>query len=130
MMRFRLLGPLEVRAGEGWQGIGAPKGRSGLAALLINAGQIVPADVLISEVWGDTPPETATNLISIYVLRLRRLLGEADSGLLVTRAPGYQPRLAPTDTDAQLFETMVRNGRGTLTPGEGGGGGGAPARGV
>jgi DNA-binding SARP family transcriptional activator len=118
MMRFRLLGPLEVRAGEDWQGIGAPKWRSVLAALLINAGQIVPADFLISEVWGDAPPETAANLISIYVLRLRRLLGAADSGLLVTRAPGYQLKLAPTDTDAQLFESMVRNGRRTFTAGD------------
>ena len=73
MMRFRLLGPLEIRAGEGWQGIGAPKWRSVLAALLISPGQIVPADVLISEVWGDEPPAKAANLISIYVLRLRRL---------------------------------------------------------
>src|SRR5580700_5044338 len=118
MMRFRLLGPLEVRAGEDWQGIGAPKWRSVLAALLINAGQIVPADFLISEVWGDAPPETAGNLISIYVLRLRRLLGETDSGLLVTRAPGYQLRLAPADTDAQLFEAMVRDGRRTFTAGD------------
>ena len=48
-MRFRLLGPLEYRAGDDdWRGIGAPKWRSVLAALLINAGQIVPADVLIS----------------------------------------------------------------------------------
>ena len=43
-MRFRLLGPLEIQAGEDdWRGIGAPKWRSVLAALLINAGQIVPA---------------------------------------------------------------------------------------
>src|SRR5580692_3099371 len=118
MMKFRLLGPLEVRAGEGWKGIGAPKWRSVLAALLINAGQVVPADFLISEVWGDTPPDTAANLISIYVLRLRRLLGDADSGLLVTRAPGYQLRLAPADTDAQLFEAMVRDGRRTFTAGD------------
>src|SRR6516165_10159787 len=79
MMRFRLLGPLEVLTGEDWQGIGAPKWRSILAVLLIRAGQIVPADVLINEVWGDAPPAKATNLISIYVLRLRRLLGDADS---------------------------------------------------
>ncbi len=118
MMRFRLLGPLEVRAGEDWQGIGAPKWRSVLAALLINAGQVVPADVLINEVWGDAPPDTAANLISIYVLRLRRLLGDADSGLLVTRAPGYQLRLAARDTDAQLFEIMVRDGRRTFTAGD------------
>ncbi len=56
MMRFRLLGPLEVRAGDDWRGIGAPKWRSVLATLLINPGQIVSADTLISEVWRDDPP--------------------------------------------------------------------------
>src|SRR3974390_2228727 len=111
MMRFRLLGPLEVLTGEDWQGIGAPKWRSILAVLLIRAGQIVPADVLINEVWGDAPPAKATNLISIYVLRLRRLLGDADSTLLVTRDPGYQLRIGTADSDAQVFEAMVRDGR-------------------
>jgi DNA-binding SARP family transcriptional activator len=118
MMRFRLLGPLEIRDGEDWRGIGAPKWRSVLAALLINAGQIVPADVLINEVWGDTPPAKAGNLISIYVLRLRRLLGDTDSTLLVTRAPGYLLRMAPDDTDVQVFEALVREGRRAYTAGD------------
>jgi DNA-binding SARP family transcriptional activator len=118
MMRFRLLGPLEIRAGEDWLGIGAPKWRAVLAALLINAGQIVPADVLISEVWPDTPPAKAGNLISIYVLRLRRLVGDTDSTLLVTRAPGYLLRLAPGDTDAQVFESLVREGRRAYVAGD------------
>jgi DNA-binding SARP family transcriptional activator len=118
MMRFRLLGPLEVLAGEDWQGIGAPKWRSVLAVLLIRAGQIVPADVLINEVWGDAPPAKATNLISIYVLRLRRLLGDADSTLLVTRDPGYQLRIGAADSDAQVFEAMVRDGRRALAAGD------------
>jgi DNA-binding SARP family transcriptional activator len=118
MMRFRLLGPLEVRAGEDWHPIGAPKWRSVLAALLIKAGQVVPADELISEVWGDKPPAKATNLISIYVLRLRRLLGDADGSLLVTRAPGYQLRLGAADSDAQVFEAMVRDGRRALAGGD------------
>jgi DNA-binding SARP family transcriptional activator/Tfp pilus assembly protein PilF len=118
MMRFRLLGPLEIRAGENWRGIGAPKWRSVLATLLIHPGQIVPADVLINEVWGDAPPAKAANLISVYVLRLRRLLDDADSTLLVTRAPGYQLRVGPADTDAQLFETMVRDGRRALAAGD------------
>src|SRR5580692_7638008 len=119
MMRFRLLGPLEIRTGEDdWRGIGAQKWRAVLAALLINAGQIVPADVLINEVWPDTPPAKAGNLISIYVLRLRRLLGDTDSTLLVTRAPGYLLRLAPGDTDAQVFEALVREGRRTHAAGD------------
>jgi len=117
-MRFRLLGPLEVRVGEEWQGIGAPKWRSVLATLLINAGQIVPADVLIDEVWGDSPPAKAGNLISIYVLRLRRLMADADGSVLVTRAPGYQLRIAAGDSDAQRFETLVEDGRRALAAGD------------
>src|SRR5580692_11396281 len=117
-MRFRLLGPLEIRDGEDWRGIGAPKWRSVLAALLINAGQIVPADVLIDEVWGETRPAKTGHLISIYVLRLRRLLGDTDSTVLVTRAPGYQLRLGPGDTDAQVFEALVREGRRAYTAGD------------
>src|SRR5580692_7601485 len=118
MMRFRLLGPLEIRAGENWRGIGAPKWRSVLATLLIHPGQIVPADVLINEVWGDAPPARAANLISIYVLRLRRLMDDEDSRLLVTRAPGYQLLLTPSDTDALVFEAMVRDGRRALAAGD------------
>jgi DNA-binding SARP family transcriptional activator/predicted negative regulator of RcsB-dependent stress response len=118
MMRFRLLGPLEVRAGDDWKGIGAPKWRSVLAALLINAGQVVSAEALINEVWQDNPPAKAANLISIYVLRLRRLMDSADSGLLVTRAPGYQLRVTSGDTDALLFEAMLRDGRRAFAAGE------------
>src|ERR1051326_1897074 len=92
MMVCRLLGPLEVLVGDDWRAIGAPKWRSVLAALLIHPGQIVSADALISEVWGDEPPARAANLVSIYVLRLRRLIGDADNAVLVTRAPGYQLR--------------------------------------
>jgi len=118
MMRFRLLGPLEIRAGEEWRGIGAPKWRSVLAALLIDAGQIVSADALINEVWGDAPPARAANLISIYVLRLRRLMDDADSRLLVTRAPGYQLQVTTPDTDALLFEAMIRDGRRAFEAGD------------
>jgi DNA-binding SARP family transcriptional activator/Tfp pilus assembly protein PilF len=118
MMRFRLLGPLEVLVGDDWRAIGAPKWRSVLAALLIHPGQIVSADTLISEVWGDDPPARAGNLISIYVLRLRRLMGDADHPVLITRAPGYQLRVTAQDTDALLFETLVRDGRRAYAAGD------------
>ena len=118
MMRFRLLGPLEVRAGDDWRGIGAPKWRSVLAALLIHPGQIVSADTLISEVWGDAPPARAANLVSIYVLRLRRLMDDPGGQLLVTRAPGYRLQVSPDETDALLFEAMVRDGRRAFAAGD------------
>ena len=117
-MRFRLLGPLEVLVGEDWRAIGAPKWRSVLAALLIHPGQIVSADTLTSEVWGDEPPARAANLVSIYVLRLRRLMGDDGNQLLVTRAPGYQLQVSAQDTDALLFESLVRDGRRAYTAGD------------
>src|SRR5690348_10217647 len=118
MMRFRLLGPVEVRAGEDWRGIGAPKWRSVLAALLIHPGQIVSAETLIGELWRDEPPARAANLVSIYVLRLRRLMDDPDGHLLVTRAPGYLLRVAGDETDALLFEAMVRDGRRAFAAGD------------
>src|SRR5947199_10284239 len=118
MMRFRLLGPVEVRAGEDWRGIGAPKWRSILAALLIHPGQIVSADTLISELWRDEPPARAANLVSSYVLRLRGLMDDPDGRMLVTRAPGYLLRVTGDDTDALLFEAMVRDGRRAFAAGD------------
>ena len=118
MMRFRLLGPLEVRAGEDWKEIGAPKWRSLLAVLLIRAGQVVPVDVLVSELWRDAPPARAANLVSIYVHRLRHLMDDADGSVLRTRAPGYQLRLGEADSDLQVFDALVHDGRRALAAGD------------
>jgi DNA-binding SARP family transcriptional activator len=119
VVRFRLLGPLEVWTGQDWSGIGAPKWRALLAALLLNPGQAVSTDRLCAELWGDDPPERAVNLVSVYVLRLRRLLGDPEGHVLITRAPGYQLLVQPGDVDAELFETLVAAGRNALGDGDG-----------
>ena len=118
MVRFRILGPLEVWTGQAWDGIGAPKWRALLAALLLNQGQAVSTDRLIAELWGDEPPDRALNLISVYVLRLRRVLGDPDGRVLTTRAPGYQLLLDPGDLDAGRFEELTGQGRRALAAGE------------
>jgi DNA-binding SARP family transcriptional activator/Tfp pilus assembly protein PilF len=117
-MRFRILGPLEVQTGQDWTAIGASKWRAVLACLLLNAGQIVSTDTLIDELWGNDPPAKAANLISIYVLRLRRLIGDTEGRVLVTRAPGYQLRLDDDDLDAQQFATLMSQGRQALAAGD------------
>jgi len=113
-MRFRMLGPLEVLAEDEWQTIGARKWRSLLAALLLNAGHTVSVDTLTDAIWGEEPPAKAANLVSIYVLRLRRLLGDPEGHLVVTRAPGYLIRVEPGDVDAARFEQLAGEGRRVL----------------
>jgi DNA-binding SARP family transcriptional activator/Tfp pilus assembly protein PilF len=117
-VRFRILGPLEVWTGQDWSSIGAPKWRALLAALLLNPGQAVSTDRLAAELWGDDPPDRATNLVSVYVLRLRRALGDPEGRVLTTRAPGYQLRLGPGDLDAECFETLAGQGREALADGD------------
>jgi len=117
-MRFRILGPLEVLSPGGWTEIKAAKWRSLLACLLVRQGQLVPTDSLIDELWGDNPPPTANNLVSIYVHRLRKVIGDAEGRMLVYRAPGYLLRLAPGDLDLQQFESRVADGRSALAAGD------------
>jgi DNA-binding SARP family transcriptional activator/tetratricopeptide (TPR) repeat protein len=117
-VRFRILGPLEVWTDEGWSGIGAPKWRALLATLLLHPGQVVSTERLIAGLWGEDPPERAANLVSVYVLRLRRLMGDPQGRMLATRAPGYQLRLADDDLDAAAFETGMREGRQALANGK------------
>jgi len=74
--RWRVLGPLEVRTAAGWVAVGAPKWRALLAALLAGPGGVVSIGSLVDELWVDDPPAAARKLVSGYVLRLRRLIGD------------------------------------------------------
>jgi DNA-binding SARP family transcriptional activator len=117
-MRFRILGHLEVQGPDGWTAISAAKWRSLLACLLVRPGQLVPTESLIFELWGDNPPSTANNMVSIYVHRLRKeVIGDAEGRILVRQAPGYLLRVAPGDVDIQVFEALVGQGRSELAAG-------------
>ncbi|HEX3753074.1 MAG TPA: BTAD domain-containing putative transcriptional regulator [Streptosporangiaceae bacterium] len=117
-MRFRMLGPLEVQTGQEWTSIRAAKWRAVLARLLLSAGQVVATDTLIDELWGDEPPATATNLVSLYMLRLRRFMGDSDGQVIRTRSPGYQLLIGPDDLDAQRFTVLFGQGRQALGHGD------------
>ena len=110
-VQFRVLGPLEVDAGEGPVPLGGPKQRAVLANLLVRANEVVPADTLIDEVWGDEPPGQARNTLQTYVSNLRKVLGD---GMLEGRAPGYVLVVDPLAVDATRFDALVREARKTM----------------
>ena len=73
-MKFQVLGPLEAWQGDERLPLGGPKQRLVLAHLLLRANQVVPADRLIDQVWGEEPPDAARSALQAYVSRLRRSL--------------------------------------------------------
>src|SRR5262245_28472751 len=117
-MRFRVLGPMQVWHGDGWTTIRAAQPRVVLAVLLAEAGQMVSADRLVDELWGDHPPRTALNTIQGYVARLRKLLGEDSETRLLTRDRGYLLELADGDLDSHVFERLVESGQRAVAGGE------------
>jgi DNA-binding SARP family transcriptional activator/tetratricopeptide (TPR) repeat protein len=117
-MRFRVLGPLEVWDGTQWRGLGAPKWRSLLAALLIRSGRVSSVSDLVDELWGDEPPSGAVNLVHGYVARLRGALNDSDGHQLSSRSPGYALRVGPADMDTQRFEALAAEGFAAQERGE------------
>src|SRR5215510_9797281 len=118
-MDFRLLGALEVCAGEVVADLGPPKQRALLAILLLHAGEIIPTDRLIELLWGDSQPRTAEHSIQIYISNLRKTFeGLGASGVLSTRSPGYQLDAEAGSIDARQFEAQVREGTRKLRDGE------------
>jgi DNA-binding SARP family transcriptional activator/tetratricopeptide (TPR) repeat protein len=118
-MRVRFLGPLEVRQGDQWIRLGAPKLRSLLAALLLRPGEAVSVEWLIDQLWPEQRPRGADNRIHGYVMRLRRLLDDPGGQLLRTHSPGYELAIDPADQDAGRFEQLSGEGIAALRNGDG-----------
>ncbi|MGV9376680.1 BTAD domain-containing putative transcriptional regulator [Nonomuraea sp. NPDC003707] len=104
MVRFGVLGPLEVRAEDGRPvPVAEPKVRALLADLLAHGGGPVSADRLIDDLWGAATGRNPVGTLQARVSQLRRALG--DPGLVVHGPAGY--RLAAHDCDAGRFRSLV-----------------------
>lgn len=112
-VRYELLGPLRVVDEYGSSSISAPKVELLLAALLIRADQLVPADHLVRELWDQHPPRRATAGLHVYVSQLRKFLCRPmrPDSPIVTHPPGYQLELGPDELDAHTFLGLAKLGR-------------------
>ncbi|MFD5792138.1 winged helix-turn-helix domain-containing protein [Streptomyces diastatochromogenes] len=114
-MRFKVLGPLEVRTVTG-RPVRVPevKVRTLLANLLVHHGQVVPTVRLIEALWGGTPPANPTASLQAKVSQLRRALENAEEGardLVVRRAPGYTLQAPQDAVDSLRFRALVARAR-------------------
>ena len=120
-MEFRILGPLEVVAGQRPVEVGGARTRAVLAMLLVHANQVVSAARLIDELWPGMSPDKALASLQVRLSELRRALRAADEdGRLVTQPPGYLLRVAPADFDVARFEQLAGAGNAALAGGDAG----------
>jgi DNA-binding SARP family transcriptional activator/DNA-binding beta-propeller fold protein YncE len=102
--------------------LGGAKQRAVLALLLLHANEVVPTDRLIDELWGESPPESAANMLQGYVSHLRKTLEpgrrRGEHEVLVSRPPGYVLQVTPEQVDGARFERLVGEGRALLADGD------------
>jgi len=96
-------------------GITQVEQRALLAALLLQANEVVSRDRLVDALWGEDPPDTARNTIQVYVSQLRKLLPD---GTLETAPPGYRLAVDPATVDLFEFVRLSLEGRTALTMGD------------
>jgi basic membrane lipoprotein Med (substrate-binding protein (PBP1-ABC) superfamily)/DNA-binding SARP family transcriptional activator len=118
MMEFRILGPLEARAGDKVIDLGPHKQRALLALLLIHVDRVVPTDRILDALWGEDAAGKERALW-VHISRLRSALEphraeRGESSVLITRDHGYLVRSEPTSVDARRFEAAVAEARARL----------------
>jgi predicted ATPase/DNA-binding SARP family transcriptional activator len=104
-----MLGPLEVRAGDG--GLADVPGarlRGLLIALALKPDRVVPKASLVDWIWGEDPPADAANALQRLVSRLRKALPD---GVIEGQPDGYRLRVEPDAVDAVRFERLVMAGQ-------------------
>jgi predicted ATPase/DNA-binding SARP family transcriptional activator len=103
-MEFRVLGPIEARDDDRPLPLGRPKQRAVLAALLLHAGDAVPRERLIDELWGEEPPASAVASLQVYVHGLRQALG---AERIETHGQSYRLQVEEGELDLDRFERLV-----------------------
>src|SRR5687767_9406824 len=114
-MDFRVLGPVEVWSDGRRLDLGGRRRRGLLALLLLHAGEAVPAERLIEDLWGDEAATISAKTLHAHVSRLRAALGAggdaAGAGRIATTSAGYRVVLEPGELDVRRFEELCAEGR-------------------
>jgi len=104
--------------------LGGTKQRGVLALLLLRANEVVSIDRLIDELWGESPPDSAANIVQGYVSHLRKVLEpgreRGQHEVLVSRPPGYMLQIEHDQYDADRFVLLAAEGRHLLDEGDAG----------
>ncbi|MFE5523678.1 BTAD domain-containing putative transcriptional regulator [Streptomyces virginiae] len=114
-MRYAILGTAQAIHDDGTPvAVGGARLRALLTALALRPGRVVPARLLVAEVWDGDPPADAVAALQALVARLRRALGHA---AVRSAEGGYQLAAEREDIDLYRFERLARAGNAAPDPG-------------
>ncbi|MCO1577181.1 winged helix-turn-helix domain-containing protein [Crossiella sp. SN42] len=109
MLRVEVLGPVRAFGADGVPvELAGARLRALLARLALSAGRVVPAEVLLADIWG---ADGVPNTLHALVHRLRRAL---PAGAVESLPAGYRLALPAHIVDAHRFEQLAAQGRREL----------------
>src|SRR5712691_685096 len=114
-MDYRILGPLEALDGERQLPLGGARQRRVLAILLLHGNETLTRDVIVDELWGESPPPTAGKVLQNCVSALRK---ELPADTIRTVSGAYELVLEPDELDRDRFERLLAEGRAALETGD------------
>jgi predicted ATPase/DNA-binding SARP family transcriptional activator len=114
-VEFRILGPFELEANGERISLGGTQQRAVLALLLAAAGESVPIDRIVDELWGERPPASGHHAVQVHISKLRKILAGTSSRVELRRAAGgYALHTDPGQIDAVQFASLVATAERTL----------------
>ncbi|MEU4162122.1 AfsR/SARP family transcriptional regulator [Actinoplanes sp. NPDC026670] len=112
MTEFRVLGPVEIRAGGQPVGTLQPRQRHVLAALLVDANRPVAWPTLVDRTWGHRPPGDARTSARAHLSRIRGVLATAGQlsgrdAQVIRGGGGYELRTDPDRIDLHRMRRLA-----------------------
>jgi DNA-binding SARP family transcriptional activator len=112
VLRFGILGPIEVVADDGPLQLGGPRQCATLALLLLNANRVVSIDELCDALYAGRPPVTAVTQVHKQISELRGVLG---LDAIRTQGSGYVISMARKQLDLARFEGLMADSAAAMS---------------
>jgi DNA-binding SARP family transcriptional activator len=119
VIRFRVLGSVEIEFAGRAEPLAGPKQRAVLSALLLSPNAAVSTCRLCDVLWNGAPPTSANANLRNYVAGLRRVLHTAgEHPRLCTGQDGYMLEVRTDEFDLAQFNALAADGRAALDVGD------------